>query len=66
MKGWLKGAQMNRLAMITAKENMNNLITRKQFVGTALAAGVCGCVMTASRGSNGKRWYRGMLHMHTH
>ena len=24
MKGWLKGAQMNRLAMITAKESMNN------------------------------------------
>ena len=56
---------MNRLAMITAKESMNNLITRKQFVGTALAAGLCGRGMAASRASNGKRWYRGMLHMHT-
>ena len=27
---------------------MNNLITRKQFVGTALAAGVCGSGMAAA------------------
>ena len=45
---------------------MNHLITRKQFIGTALAAGVCGRGMAASRASDGKRWYRGMLHMHTH
>ena len=45
---------------------MNHLITRKQFIGTALAVGVCGRGMAASRASNGKRWYRGMLHMHTH
>ena len=57
---------MNRLAMMAAKGSMNNLITRKQFVGTVLAAGLCGRGMAASRASNGKRWYRGMLHMHTH
>ena len=57
---------MNRIAMMAAKKSMNNLITRKQFVGTVLAAGLCGRGMAASRASNGKRWYRGMLHMHTH
>lgn len=34
---------------------MNHLITRKQFIGTALAAGVCGRGMAASRASDGKR-----------
>ena len=34
---------------------MNHLITRKQFIGTALAAGVCGRGMAASRAPDGKR-----------
>ena len=45
---------------------MNQSLTRKGFIGTALAAGVCGGGMAASQPSKGKRWYRGMLHMHSH
>ncbi len=44
---------------------MQQSMTRKNFIGAALAAGLCGRGMAASRASNGKRWYRGMLHMHT-
>ena len=44
---------------------MNQSLTRKGFIGTALAAGVCGRSVAATQPSSGKRWYRGMLHMHT-
>ena len=42
------------------------MTTRKEFIGTAVAAGFCGGGAIASLPSNGKRWYRGMLHMHSH
>ena len=44
---------------------MKHPMTRKNFIGAALAAATCGRGMAAVQSPNGKRWYRGMLHMHT-
>ena len=45
---------------------MKQSMTRKGFIGAALAAATCGRGMAALQSPNGKRWYRDMLHMHTH
>jgi len=45
---------------------MNNM-TRKEFMGALAAAGaMAGCVGPQGASGGGKRWRRGMLHMHTH
>lgn len=45
---------------------MKSLITRKEFIGAALAAGaMTACTGLPKSGRAGRRWYRGMLHMHT-
>ena len=44
---------------------MKQSLTRKNFIGAALATAACGRGMAALPSPNGKRWYRGMLHMHT-
>ena len=59
---------------------MKNFITRKNFIGCAIAVGTAASAGLKSSGastsdvavrprlksSNGTRWYRGMLHMHSH
>ena len=45
---------------------MKQTMTRKNFIGAALATAACGRGVAALQSPNGKRWYRGMLHMHTH
>ena len=45
---------------------MKQSMTRKGFIGAALAATACGRGVAALQPSKGgSRWYRGMLHMHT-
>ena len=42
-------------------------MTRKGFIGAAVAVAACGRGVAALQSpKGGKRWYRGMLHMHTH
>ncbi len=43
---------------------MKNAMTRKEFIGAMAAAGASGC--TSFPFAQRKRWYRGMLHMHSH
>ena len=49
---------------------MSRMTTRKEFIGTAVAAAAGsfpGCAgIPAESGNVGRRWYKGMLHMHTH
>lgn len=46
---------------------MANEMTRKTFIGSLAAAGAAPgfASLPATRGEGGKRWYRGMLHMHS-
>ena len=43
----------------------NYMTTRKRFVGAAFAAGAMTAYAGLPKRKEGKRWYRGMLHMHT-
>lgn len=42
---------------------MKGMMTRKSFIGTMIAAGAAGCA--GLNFAQRKRWYRGMLHMHS-
>ena len=43
---------------------MENLMTRKRFIGEAVSVGALAACAALPQGK-GTRWYRGMLHMHT-
>jgi hypothetical protein len=48
----------------SAKKN-NFTIDRKSFIGAVAATGIAGCRSFLPEPCGGKRWYRGMLHMHS-
>ena len=41
-------------------------MTRKSFIGATLATAALGRGVAAVPSTDGRRWYRGMLHMHSH
>ena len=44
---------------------MQQTMTRKGFMGAAFAAGTMAAYAGIPKPGTGKRWYRGMMHMHT-